>query len=42
MAKLFQVGVNTINYYIKAIFKEKELTSEATIREFRIVQKEVR
>jgi len=41
MAKLFQVGVNTINYHIKEIFKEKELTPEATIRKFRIVQKEV-
>ena len=39
MAKLFQVGVNTINYHIKTIFKEKELTPEATIREFRIVKK---
>jgi len=41
MAKLFQLIVNTINYYIKEIFKEKELTPEATIRKFRIVQKEV-
>ena len=40
MAELFQVGVNTINYHIKEIFKEKELTPEATIRKFRIVQKE--
>ena len=40
MAELFQIGVNTINYHIKEIFKEKELTPEATIRKFRIVQKE--
>ena len=41
MSKLFQVGVNTINYHIKELFKEKELTPEATIRKFRIVPKEV-
>ncbi len=40
MAELFQVGVNTINYHIKEIFNEDELTHEATIRKFRIVQKE--
>jgi len=40
MAELFQVGVNTINYHIKEIFNEDELTPEATIRKFRIVQKE--
>lgn len=40
MADLFQVGVNTINYHIKEIYKEKELTPETTIRKFRIVQKE--
>lgn len=40
MAELFQVGVNTINYHIKGVYKEKELTPEATIRKFRIVQKE--
>ena len=41
MAKLFQLVVDTINYHIKKIFKEKELIPEATIRKFRIVQKEV-
>jgi hypothetical protein len=40
MADLFQVGVNTINYHIQEIYKEKELTPETTIRKFRIVQKE--
>ncbi len=40
MAKLFQVGVNTINYHIKEIFKESELSPDPTIRKFRIVQKE--
>jgi len=40
MAELFQLGVNTINYHIKEIFNEDELTPEATIRKFRIVQKE--
>ena len=40
MAELFQVGVNTINYHVKEIYKEVELLPEATIRKFRIVQKE--
>jgi hypothetical protein len=40
MAELFQIGVNTINYHIKEIFKEGELTPDPTIRKFRIVQKE--
>ena len=40
MAELFQVGVNTINYHIKEIYKEGELTPDPTIRKFRIVQKE--
>lgn len=40
MAELFKVGVNTINYHIKEIFKESELTPDPTIRKFRIVQKE--
>ena len=40
MAELFQVGVNTINYYVKEIYNEDELLPEATIRKFRIVQKE--
>jgi hypothetical protein len=40
IAKLFDVEVNTINYHLKEIFLAKELLSEATIRNFRIVQKE--
>jgi len=40
IAKLFAVEVNTINYHLKEIFKTKELESDATIRKFRIVQKE--
>ncbi len=40
MAELFQIGVNTINYHIKEILKEGELSSDPTIRKFRIVQKE--
>jgi len=40
MAELFNVEVNTINYHLKEIFKSGELVEEATIRKFRIVQKE--
>jgi len=40
MAELFQVGVNTVNYHIKEIYSEGELMPEATIRKFRIVQKD--
>jgi len=40
MAELFGVEVNTINYHLKEIFKAGELQKEATIRNFRIVQKE--
>jgi len=40
IAKLFDVEVNTINYHLKEIFSSKELSPEATIRNFRIVQKE--
>ena len=40
MAELFSVGPQTINYHLKEIFKSKELTEDATIRKFRIVQKE--
>jgi hypothetical protein len=38
LAELFQVGVNTINHHIKNIYDDKELASEATIRQNRIVQ----
>ncbi len=40
MADLFGVEVNTVNYHIKEIFKAGELNEKATIRKFRIVQKE--
>ena len=40
MAELFQVSVPTINEHVKNIYNEAELIPEATIRKFRIVQKE--
>lgn len=40
MAELFGVEVNTINYHLKEIFNSGELEAGATIRKFRIVQKE--
>jgi len=40
MAELFDVEVNTINYHLQEIFKSAELEEAATIRNFRIVQKE--
>ena len=40
MSELFDVGRSTINEHLKNIFQEGELDSEATIRNFRIVQKE--
>lgn len=40
LAELFGVGVNTVNYHIREIYKEKELSPEATIRKYRIVQTE--
>ncbi len=40
MSELFGVEVNTVNYHLKEIFKSGELSPEATIRKFRIVQKE--
>jgi hypothetical protein len=40
MGELFGVETNTINYHLKEIFKTNELDEEATIRKFRIVQKE--
>ena len=42
MAELFQVTVPTINEHIKNIYKQGELTQEATIRKFRIVRPEGR
>ncbi|GJM06787.1 MAG: toxin Fic [marine bacterium B5-7] len=40
MAELFDVKVHTINEHLKNIFEQKEVDPEATIRKFRIVQKE--
>ncbi len=40
MAELFQVKIPTINEHIKNIYSEGELIQEATVRKFRIVQKE--
>ena len=42
MADLFQVTVPTINEHIKNVYNERELVPDATIRKFRIVQKEGR
>jgi len=40
LADLYQIGVNTINHHIKEILADGELTEEATIRQYRIVQTE--
>ena len=40
MAALYDVDVRTINEHIKKIYADSELTPEATIRTFRIVQTE--
>ncbi len=40
MSQLFKVDVRTINEHLKNIFETDELIREATIRKFRIVQKE--
>lgn len=40
MAELYGVEVPTINVHISKIFSDKELTEEATIRNFQIVQTE--
>ena len=37
---LYDVELNTINYHIQKIYSDSELSEEATIRKFRIVQKE--
>ena len=36
MAELFGVGVNTINYHLKEIFKAGELEENSVIRKYRI------
>jgi len=40
MATLYDVVISTINEHIKNIYKDEELSQLATIRKFRIVQKE--
>lgn len=40
MAELFEKDVRTINEHIQNIYEDEELTPEATIRKFRIVQTE--
>ena len=40
LAVLYEVETNTINYHIKKIFDDLELSEVATIRKFRIVQTE--
>lgn len=40
LSELFQVGINTINYHIREIYKDQEVDTEATIRKYRIVQSE--
>ena len=42
MAVLFDVTVPTINEHLANIYAQNEITREATIRKFRIVQKEGR
>lgn len=40
MSELFGVAVNTINHHIAEVYESGELSREATIRNFRIVQQE--
>jgi hypothetical protein len=40
MAELYDISLSTVNEHIKNIYSDGELTEEATIRDFRIVQKE--
>lgn len=40
MAKLFDVDVRTVSEHLQNIYAQGELTQEATVRKFRIVQKE--
>lgn len=42
IAELFQIGVNTVNHHLKAIYDEGELQRKATIRQYRIVRWEGR
>lgn len=40
LSTLYRVETNTINYHIKKIYSDNELSEDSTIRKFRIVQKE--
>lgn len=40
LAELFDVEAHTVNYHIKNIYKQKELTQNPTTRKIRVVQKE--
>ena len=40
LSTLYNVEINTINYHIKKIYNDRELTEDSTIRKFRIVQNE--
>ncbi|MBE6360074.1 MAG: cell filamentation protein Fic [Treponema bryantii] len=40
LSTLYNVEINTINYHIKKIYNDSELTEDSTIRKFRIVQTE--
>lgn len=42
LATVYGVEHNTINYHIKKIYEDNELSEGSTIRNFRIVQKEER
>ncbi len=40
IAELYQVSISTVNEHIKGIYADQELSPEATIRKYRIVQTE--
>ena len=40
MAELYNVDVRTVNFHIKNIYSDGELTEDSTIRKYRIVQSE--
>ena len=42
MAELFDIGVGTINYHLKEIYKTGELEEGATTRKIRIVQRKAK
>jgi hypothetical protein len=42
MAALFEIGVNTVNHHLREIYDDGELSSESTIRRYRIVRSEGR